>query len=508
MAFSQSVNLGSPPVLNFTKKTYKAGTQIWSIAQDEQGVMWFGNNDGLLKFDGMHWRLYPLANKTIVRSVCVSKDGKIFVGGQDEFGYFAPTENGMLTYYSLKSLAPPSEQPFGEVWNISARDEGIFFRTDHQVFRFHNQQVQSLFPPGVDLHFMGDWKGRLMVQDGQKKLYVFENQALRPLLQPSDFRFGTISGLLQWSADTILVTTINNGIWYFDGQGFSPWKTHDDHFLKTNIIFCAGMLSDGKIALGTSLNGLVTLDRQRRMHHHLNKKSGLQNNTVLSLLAPQRGGLWLGLDNGIDFVDVHSPFSMIFPDGELQGTGYTAQIFQGKIYFGTNTGLYATDWTDYYAPDKRQNFSKVRNSEGQVWSLGEVDGSLLMGHHEGAFEVHGLTAAKLTSLQGVWKFIPFAAGLSIAGHYNGLAVFKKSASGWAFESVLNGLTESSRLLAKDREGNIWMAHPYRGVFKIRVSSDHQHLASEFFDHRQGLPSSIGNHLFQLGDHVVFTGERG
>lgn len=505
---AQSANLGSPPVLNFPKKVYKAGTQVWDIAQDDHGVLWFGNNDGLLEFDGMHWRLHPLSNRTIVRSVRAATDGRVFVGGQDEFGYFAPEGRGTLTYHSLKPLAPESEQHLGDVWNVAVRKEGVFFRTDHQVFRFHQQKLTALFPPGSNLHFMGEWQGKLMMQDGNARLYVFEQETLRPLEQPADFRLGTISGILPFSPDTTLITTINNGIWFFNGQHFAPWKTQDDHFLKTNIIFCAGMLSDGKIALGTSLNGLVILNRKRQIYHHLNKKSGLQNNTVLSLLAPAQGGLWLGLDNGIDYVDAQSPFSTIFPDGELQGTGYTAQVFEGKIYFGTNTGLYATDWATYYAPGERQRFSMVQHSAGQVWSLNEVDGNLLMGHHEGAFNINGLAATQLTHLQGVWKFVQLSPEYAVAGHYNGLAIFKKTAAHWAFESTLNGLTESSRLLAKDAQGAIWMAHPYRGIFRLRVHPTLHTLSADFFDQRQGLPSSLGNHVFQLGENVVFTGETG
>ncbi len=505
---AQSVNLGNPPVLNYSKRQYKAGTQVWDISQDPNGVMWFGNNEGLLESDGMHWRLHPLANRTIVRSVRAAANGRIFVGGQDEFGYFAPESNGALRYHSLTGLLPPAELHFGDVWNIAVRPEGVFFRTDHQVYWFHDPQLTPLFSSGSTMHFMGEWQGKLLVQDGESKLYRFENGQFRPLGQPADFRFGILSGILQFSPDTTLVTTIKNGIFFFDGNHFSPWKTPADAFLKTNIIFCAGMLSDGKIAIGTALNGLVTIDRQRRIFHHLNKKNGLQNNTVLSLFAPPNGGLWLGLDNGIDFVDILSPFSTFFPDGELQGTGYTAQVHGGKIYFGTNTGLYATDWATYYAPGERQRFAMVEHSEGQVWSLNEIDGNLLMGHHEGAFEVRGGSARKLTSLQGVWKFVSLSPEYAVAGHYNGLAIFKKTAAGWAFESTLGGLTESSRLLAKDTEGNIWMAHPYRGIYRIRVNPGQRKLTAEFFDKHSGLPSDLDNHLFQMGQNVVFTGETG
>lgn len=476
--------------------------------QDKDGVMWFANNDGLVEFDGTHWRLFPLDNGTIVRSARAGNDGRVYVGGQGDFGYFAPDAQGQLKYRSLKPLIPEPGQHFTDVWDVLVREEGVFFRTDNQVFRLHDERVTTLFPSDKSLLFMGEWKGKLLVQDGDFLLYVFENDRLRPLENPGAFRNGRISSILSLNADTTLVTTIQDGIFFFSGHSFEPWKTQDDPFLKTNRIFCASLLPDGKIALGTSLNGVVTLDRQRRIFHHLNKKSGLQNNSVLSLFATAGGSLWLGLDNGIDFADLSSPFTTFFPDGELQGTGYTAQIFKGKIYFGTNSGLYATDWKNYYAPNEKQKFSLVQNSGGQVWSLNHLGAYLLMGHHEGAFNIEGLTARKLVKLQGVWKFVQLTPEIAVAGHYNGLAVFNKTASGWAFDSTLGGLTESSRLLAKDEAGNVWMAHPYRGIYRVRVHPAEHKVDATFFNARQGLPSDLGNHLFQLGDKIVFTGGQG
>lgn len=505
---AQPTNLGNPPVLNFLKKHYKAGTQSWDIAQDRQGVTWFANNDGLLEFDGLHWRLHPLDNGTIVRAVQAGNDGRIYVGGQGDFGYFGPDAQGQMQYHSLKTLVPEQEQHFSDVWDVLARPEGVFFRANNQVFRYHAEKVEPLFPGGKSLYFMGVWGQKLLVQDHNLILYVFENDQLRPLQNPNSFTNGRISAVLALHPDTLLVTTIENGIFCFAGGTFQPWKTQHDDFIKTNRIYCAELLPNGRIALGTSLNGLVVLDRQRRIFHHLNKKGGLQNNTVLSLFARPNGSVWLGLDNGIDFVDLNSPFSTIFPDGDLQGTGYTAQVFGGNVYFGTNTGLYAARWKPYYSPEERQHFSMVQHSGGQVWSLTELEGALLMGHHEGAFAINGLEARRVAALTGVWRFLGLSPQLAVAGHYGGLSVFRKTASNWMFEANLEGLVESSRLLAKDEAGNVWMAHPYRGVYRIKVHPDEGRLDADFLGEKQGLPSNLGNHLFQLDNQVVFAGEKG
>ena len=59
-----------PPALN----AYSA--QNWSVAEGFGGQMFFGNNQGLLSFDGDEWNVSYVANYTSVRSVQMSADGK------------------------------------------------------------------------------------------------------------------------------------------------------------------------------------------------------------------------------------------------------------------------------------------------------------------------------------------------------------------------------------------------------------------------------------------------
>ena len=88
LSFGQNFELGTPPIRNFTKKIYAASPQNWQIGQRSDGMMLFANNLGLLTFTGNSWDLYPIANRTIVRSLLVHPDQRIYIGGQGEFGFF------------------------------------------------------------------------------------------------------------------------------------------------------------------------------------------------------------------------------------------------------------------------------------------------------------------------------------------------------------------------------------------------------------------------------------
>jgi hypothetical protein len=129
----QSNNIGIPPVRNFPRKIYQAGTQSWDVGQDRRGVIYFANNNGLLQYDGRSWQCFPVSNGTIVRSLLVHTDGRIYVGAQGEVGYFFPDQAGRLAYHSLMPLVPESGRNLEDVWDIQPLDGAVFFRSNQLV---------------------------------------------------------------------------------------------------------------------------------------------------------------------------------------------------------------------------------------------------------------------------------------------------------------------------------------------------------------------------------------
>ena len=96
-------SIGVPYIENYPKAVYASGNQNWSIAKDSKGVMYFGNAEGLLTFDGRYWQKYIMPNRQIVRSVATDNRGKIYTGSFGEFGYWA-IKNNKLAYNSLTHL--------------------------------------------------------------------------------------------------------------------------------------------------------------------------------------------------------------------------------------------------------------------------------------------------------------------------------------------------------------------------------------------------------------------
>lgn len=507
IAHAQSVNIGVPPIWNFSRKIYKAGTQNWDAAQDQSGQIYFANNDGVLRYDGTTWVNYPVANHTIVRSVAIDKDGRIYAGAQSEVGYFYPGPNGVLRYTSLIGLLPPDHRTFEDVWDIAFYEGHVFFRTSRSVFEYTGGAMKIHEVEGELQSIQSTARG-LLLQKSNHEILVFKNESFQPLIQLQGLE-SAITGTMEWTKDTLIFSSLKNGMFYLAGNDAGKWKTAHDDILIEKKIYSSTLLKDGNLALGTSLDGVIVIDHQRRVFRHLNKKQGLQNNNILRTFCDHDGNLWLGLDNGIDCVVMDSKFSTIFPDGELHATGYSAAVFQNQLYLGVSNGAYVAPWQAYYDPEQGNLFQRVINGEGQVWGFTRLDNELLMGHHEGAFQLDHNLATAISTDPGTWIYIPLNEHYLMAGTYAGLVLYQNGNHRWVYDRKISGIHESCRIMVKDEDGSIWVSHPYRGLYHVIWNENSKYDPDiKFFDQSGGLPSNLNNYVFSIAGKAVFGTEQG
>ncbi len=73
--FPQVKRVGFPFVRYYSPSDYRAGAQIWKIEISQEGLAYFANTDGVVEFDGMHCKNYPLPGDIVVRSLNATADG-------------------------------------------------------------------------------------------------------------------------------------------------------------------------------------------------------------------------------------------------------------------------------------------------------------------------------------------------------------------------------------------------------------------------------------------------
>ncbi len=510
-SFAQGIqNIGVPYVENFSKSAYQAGNQNWSITKDEHGLFYFGNSDGLLSYDGHYWQTHQIPHHLIVRSVAADGKGKIYTGGFGEFGYWAYDQKAMLQYHSLKGLVKDETKLNNEIWKIYIDGDRVLFQSFANIFIYQNHQVKVV-EGSESFLFLFQVRGRFFVEGSGKGLYELKGDHLDFIKASTAADISGILSILPFGKDSFLIGTAKKGLFVFDGIRFIPFQNEASEFLKTYQLNNGAVIFNKYYAFGTILNGVVILDEKGNVLQHINKSSGLQNNTVLSLYTDNAQNLWVGLDNGIDRIELNSPLYFFFDKNGQFGTVYSSIIFKNKIYLGTNQGLYYSDWN--VSGDKKQsfNFRFIPNSQGQVWDLSVFGDQLICGHNNGTYLVEGESIKRISNISGGWtiKRMNLYPDELIQGTYTGLVIYNKGAKGYNFSHKIAGFREPCRYVEQDDKGNIWVSHPYKGVFKINLSEDLQSVkTSKAYDEKDGLPTTYGTNIFNLDGRIIFSNDSG
>lgn len=379
---SHAAEFGLPQIRTYLPEDYKAHRQNWALLQAPSGLIYAGNTEGLLEFDGLRWRLIPMPNGSMVRSLDADKtSGRIYVGAANELGYLAPDAVGLLQYQSLVSQLPAAQRQFGDVWHTHATPEGVFFVTGKRLFRFDAAGVQS-WPAQQGFVHSGWLNGRFYLRDEGVGLLQLKDDKLQRVADGARFATDRISVLLAWpQPDQLMMISRTLGFMRFDGKQFQHWPTDIDQQIKSELVYSALPLADGLLAVGTMLGGLYLLDQDGRLAGSINRKLGLPDNAIYSQLQDHEGGLWLGTNAGIARLQFASPLRQFDQRHGLDGTVSALQRFRGRLYVGTSQGLY---WLE---PGVTPRFVAVPGLANVVWQLLVIDDQLLATSAKGVHRV-------------------------------------------------------------------------------------------------------------------------
>lgn len=503
--FSQIKETGIPSLVNHPRSSYNASTQNWAITQSSSGFIYVGNNDGILEYDGTSWTTYPVPNSSVVRSVMAVGD-TIYAGAFEEIGFLAPNQQGQLSWNSLNHLIPAQYSGFDEIWNIFKLDSKIVFQSFHYIFIIENQELRVI-KPRSSFSIMHLSKGSFYVVDKTHGFMRLEESDMQLLSNHPVFFRNEVRCVIQLEPERLLIGTSNEGLFIWDGEQLNPWNTEINNQLRENNLFSALELQDGHLAFGSINNGIFICDRNGRIIQHLNRYKGLQNNTVLSLFQDRRNNLWLGLDNGIDYLETSSPLTYLNYNYHIE-SAYTSIIHKGIMYVGTNQGLYAADLDRLRNSGNPQNrFRLIKGTEGQVWTLQLIDDALLCGHNFGCFQIDGYTARQISDIRGFWSFIkpdPHSPQI-LAGTYTGLVRLVKQQGQWRYAGEIDGFRESSRSMVLDANRNLWIAHGYRGLFRLHFDQGFQNIHNiSFYHDTLGLPAALPYNIQRIRGQMAIT----
>jgi AraC family chitin signaling transcriptional activator len=461
LSFSQEL----PPIVKYSAETYGAGNQNWMISQDKNKLVYFANNDGLLEFNGSHWQLYSSPNETIIRSVKVIGE-KIFTGSYMEFGFWKRKPDGMLQYHSLSKAIKKYILVDEQFWNILNYDQWVLFQSLNRIYIYDTKSGSfKIIAPSGDIIKSFRTNNSIYYQTSKKGIFEIEAGKSRLISNHPILKNNRIVNVFSIE-DELIISTQTDGFYKLTATGLSKFSTDVDAELAESSVYSSELLSDGSFAIGTVSNGIYILSKEGTKKYHISQRKGLGNNTVLSLFEDNEKNLWLGLDNGINCINLKSPIKSYVDDSGALGTVYCSILHNGKLYIGTNQGLFFKNY------NSNEEFQFITGTKGQVWSLYAYDETLFCGHDRGTFVVEGGKAQVIFSKSGTWKFetVPGQKGLLLQGNYYGISVLEKSNNQWHFRNKISGFDYSSRYFEITDNLEIFVSHEYKGVFRLETGS--------------------------------------
>nr|WP_322623882.1 triple tyrosine motif-containing protein [uncultured Flavobacterium sp.] len=454
-----------PPILKYSPDSYSAGNQNWMVTQATNGFMYFANNEGLLEYNGSEWALYPTPNETIMRSVKVIGN-RVYCGFYMDFGYWARKADGSMAYTSLGSKIKEKIIDDEQFWNITQYDRWVLFQSLMQIFIYDTKTgAFNVIGSDTGMHRVFTVNNTILYQTFGSGLFEIENGKSRLLTNDAFLAENKIVNLYPRD-NGYLVLTQHNGFYEFKDGQFTKWNIPADADLATGTIYSGGLLSDNSFAIGTVSNGIFIVSAEGVVKYHITQNKGLSNNTALSLFEDADRNVWVGLDNGINCINLQSPVRSYVDDTGFLGTVYTSVLHNGLLYVGTNQGLFCKPY------HSAENFKFIPGTKGQVWSLYVYDGTLFCGHDFGTYIINGNSASVIFQGLGTWKFEPHPhnKNLLIQGNYMGLSVLEKTNSGWKFRNRIKGFDVSSRFFAIRKNNDVYISHEYKGIYRISLDA--------------------------------------
>ena len=488
-----------PPVVNYSPTDYNAGSQNWSLDQDDQGRMYAANNDGLLVFNGERWTLYPTPRPSVMRSVQVIKD-RVYTGAYMHAGYWTRDEFGELRFTTTLDDSAVDLLEDEQIWKIHEMDGRVVYQTLSRVYvqdADDNSKIQVIEANGsiAASYVLG---GQLYVYlDGQGLLKLYQG-VLTPVVRESDPLTQVIVGL-GLNLEQNLQAFTRDGQWFELIDGKWQGKLTEVPVSDLNV-YTAQFLADGGLAVGSIAQGLLILNQDGSLRHQYTRNNTLDNNTILSIGQDKAGNVWTGMDSGIACVNLNSRYrEFIDRDGKL-GSIYAALQDGDKLYLGTNQGLF------YGSADS--GYELVPGTSGQVWMLDRIDGQVIMGHNLGTFTVTNGVATQVASIPGTWKLLPVPEMQNhyLQGNYDGLYVVTIRDGEFTLSRKLQNMGISAREFVFLNSKTLLLNHEYKGIHLLKLNDALDRVTSDTLLATAG--QGVASGLLQRGGKVYYINETG
>ena len=343
IAFGQNnASYGSFNNLYFSVKDFNSNSLIWSGTQHENSNVYFGNDAGILEFNGVSWKnigtdstnislkVVNEVHKTKVSKLFTAKNKTTFVGRMDNFGFLTYSKKGEVVYKPL--FWAKKFDDIGQVWNIFEGNNIIYFIGEKKIFAFDGKTVKQVIIPDVagfncktagkiDDGIFLMFKPNSSENSARKfKFLDFKTQKTSNFSTPYGDHFDeevgylSISGTAKISSNwflfnldgTVLKVSKKNGIYKLEKDEKFNYNFSCLYGLTINSI----KSSKDLIHVSTGQNGLFILNQKGQIMRKFDAYDDMENLNVYESFSDNENNLWLCLENGIHFFETSATLTI------------------------------------------------------------------------------------------------------------------------------------------------------------------------------------------------------
>lgn len=459
---------GTPPYSTFSPDI-EVYPQHFDLAQTADGLVLVANVEGILSFDGARWELLELPDGGLVRSLAHDGQGRVYVGGVNQFGYVEPGLAGSLEYRDLAtSVQDQSEGTrFEDIWNLLVTPEGVFFQAVQHLFR-HDPET------GETAAWFHEGRFGAMVHHQGETLVQFRGEGLKRYRNGS---FSLVPGgeaLTEQLFDLVplpdggLLTVASDGRWSRFGEGEVNPYSMPDAFPDSSRISATLVLPDDTLVLGSSDGHIHFFDS----HEHQASHFRISRGRITGLIRSVEGRVLLVADNDLIHLNWPSAWSIIGPDSGLTGRVLNLARWDGRWLALTDAGV--AEAVSEASATTRFRTHEWSPFETWDWLSLDDDTALLAD----SYRVHLIADGSAEPVTGrdfyPVRFRPseFDPDIVYVGTSLGLGVLRHEAGQWHELAHFDDLHARVFFIQETGPRALWLASLNAGLIRVGLADDY------------------------------------
>jgi len=452
------------------------GNTVYAVVQTQDGYLWIGTQDGLVRFDGVNFAIYnresiPELKDNIIRALFEDREGCLWIGTYA--GGLTRLKQGRFSLFSLAgnqglaNISAISQDRAGNLW-IGSFTEGL---TCYDGSRFVTYTAAQGFP---------DNRVRAIYRDETGDLWATTELSIVKIVKPGVFNDITPAELAGNLKTTSLYAAGTRELWLGTGDSglFCLKAGRLAAFGKAQgiphqTIICLYRDSRDNFWIGTDGAGLTR--RQSGVFSTLAKGEGLTCGYIYSLCEDREGSLWVGtLDGGLHQLR-DSPFTHYTSREGLSHDYINCLCLDraGGLWLGTKQGL------NYLPGAGSQPLAAIQSPGRELANMTieslfeDAGGCLWIGTWDGVYRLKGGKLTHVTTVDGlsdnrvrcVWGD---SRGNAWIGTENGLNRYEAATGRISIFTTRQNLSGNAiEFIFTDSRGTVWISTSDAGLNTFR-----------------------------------------